>query len=174
MPIFSIGHGTRPINELLSLLKKYDIAWLADVRSQPYSKFNPQYHREALHRSLTSVNINYVYLGDSLGGRPHDPSCHDINGRVSYQLVQQQEFFKKGIERLHNAYKQELRVVLLCSERSPEKCHRSKLIGEALLDINISVLHIDEQGELKDQEAVMLLREKLTTSPGLPTQTTLL
>ena len=174
MPIFSIGHGTRPIHELLALLKKYDIAWLADVRTVPHSKFNPQYNREPLHRSLKTENINYVYLGDSLGGRPSDPSCHDINGRVDYNLVLQQNFFKKGIERLKDAYNKELKVAILCSERSPEKCHRSKLIGQALLDINISIQHIDEQGELKDQKEVMLLRGKLMTPPGLPAQTTLL
>ena len=78
MPIFSIGHGTRPINELLDLLKKYDIAWLADVRTIPYSKFNPQYNRESLHHSLKNADIHYVYLGDSLGGLPMDPSCHNI------------------------------------------------------------------------------------------------
>ncbi|HVU57410.1 MAG TPA: DUF488 domain-containing protein [Puia sp.] len=158
MPIFSIGHGTRPIHELLALLKKYDIAWLADVRTIPYSKFNPQYNRESLHRSLKNDNIQYVYLGDSLGGRP--PAPPDI--------------FQKGIERLQQAYKQELKLTLLCSERSPEKCHRSKLIGQALQDIDISVQHIDEQGELKDQKTVMLLREQIITPPGLPTQITLL
>jgi len=154
MPIFSIGHGTRPINELLDLLKKYDIAWLADVRTIPYSKFNPQYNRESLHRSLKNAGIHYIYLGDSLGGRPMDPSCHDINGRVDYHLVRQQDFFQKGIERVRVAYKKDLKVALLCSERSPEKCHRSKLIGQALQDINISVQHIDEQGELKDQKTL--------------------
>lgn len=174
MPTFSIGHGTRPINELLDLLKKYDIAWLADVRTMPYSKFNPQYNRESLQRSLKNENIHYLYLGDSLGGRPLEPSCHDLNGRVDYHLVRQQDFFKRGIERVRVAYKQDLNVALLCSERSPEKCHRSKLIGQALQDIHISVQHIDEQGDLKDQKTVMLLREKLMMSPGLPIQTTLL
>ncbi|MES1249109.1 MAG: DUF488 domain-containing protein [Chitinophaga rupis] len=151
MPIFTIGHGTRPIRELLDLLRKYDIDYLADVRTQPYSKFNPQYNRESLYRSLHQQNIRYVYLGDALGGRPHDPSCHDITGRVDYNLIRQQEFFKKGIQRLRSAHQQELKLALLCSERKPELCHRSKLIGRTLCEENIPVLHIDENGDLKSQ-----------------------
>lgn len=154
MPIFTIGHGTRPINELLDLLKKYGIDYLADVRTQPYSKFNPQYNRESLYRSLNHQNIKYIYMGDALGGRPQDPSCHDATGRVDYHLVRQQDFFKKGIGRLMSAYRQELKVVLLCSERKPELCHRSKLIGRALSEENIPVQHIDENGELKTQKDI--------------------
>jgi len=171
MPIFTIGHGTRPIDELLSLLKKYDIGYLADVRTQPYSKFNPQYNREPLHRSLNQQNIKYIYLGDTLGGRPQDPSCHDITGRVNYNLVRQQDFFKKGIERLRSAHQKELKVALLCSERKPELCHRSKLIGRTLHEENIPVRHIDENGDLKTQNDIIELWEKLT-QPAI--QTTLL
>src|SRR5882757_347440 len=171
MPIFTIGHGTRPINELLGLLKKYDIDFLADVRSQPYSKFNPQYNRESLHRSLTRADIRYIYLGDTLGGRPQDPSCHDATGRIDYNLVRQKDFFKKGIERLRSAIQKDLKVALLCSERQPELCHRSKLIGRILDEENLPVQHIDEHGELKTQKAVRALWEKLTTPP---TQTALL
>jgi uncharacterized protein (DUF488 family) len=154
MPIFTIGHGTRPINELLGLLKKYDIDHLADVRSQPYSKFNPQYNRESLHRSLNQADIKYIYLGDTLGGRPQDPSCHDTTGRIDYNLVRQKDFFKKGIERLRSAHHKAIKVALLCSERKPELCHRSKLIGRTLSEENIPVQHIDEYGELKTQDTV--------------------
>jgi len=157
MPIFTIGHGTRPINELLDLLKKYGIDYLADVRTQPYSKFNPQYNRESLHCSLNQQNIKYIYLGDALGGRPQDPSCHDSMGRVDYNLVRQQDFFKNGIERLRSAHEKQLKVALLCSERKPELCHRSKLIGRTLQDENIPVRHIDEQGELKTQDQLSVM-----------------
>jgi uncharacterized protein (DUF488 family) len=157
MPIFTIGHGTRPINELLDLLKEHDIGYLADVRTQPYSKFNPQYNRESLHRSLNQQNIKYIYLGDALGGRPQDPCCHDSTGRVDYNLVRQQDFFKKGIERLRSAHQKELKVALLCSERKPELCHRSKLIGRTLQEENIPVRHIDEQGGLKTQDELSVL-----------------
>ena len=165
MPIFTIGHGTRPINELLGLLKKYNIDYLADVRSQPYSKFNPQYNRESLHRSLNQADIKYIYLGDTLGGRPQDPSCHDTTGRIDYNLVRQKDFFKKGIERLISANQKDLNLALLCSERKPELCHRSKLIGQKLKEENIIAQHIDETGELKDQDGVSAMWENLPSPP---------
>lgn len=163
MPIFTIGHGTRPIRELLDLLRKYNIDYLADIRTHPYSKFNPQYNRESLHRSLHQQNIRYIYLGDALGGRPQDPSCHDITGKVDYNLIRQQDFFKKGIERLQSAHHLELKVALLCSERKPELCHRSKLIGRTLSETGIPVQHIDENGELKTQKDITAIWERLAT-----------
>ena len=165
MPIFTIGHGTRPTQELIDLLKRYDISYLADVRTQPYSKFNPQYNRESLHKSLNEQDIKYIYLGDSLGGRPQDPSCHDATGRVNYNLVRQKDFFKAGIERLRSANNKNLNVVLLCSERKPELCHRSKLIGKTLQEEKIKVHHIDEYGELKDQDDISAIWEKILPPP---------
>jgi uncharacterized protein (DUF488 family) len=174
MPIFTIGHGTHSITDFLDLLKKYHIDYLADVRSLPYSKFNPQYNREALHRSLNQQSIKYIYLGDALGGRPQDPSCYNITGRIDYDLVRQKDYFRKGIDRLHAAYEKELNVALMCSERKPALCHRSKLIGRTLEENNLPVHHIDEHGELKDQQAVTALWATLTLSPPPPLQMALL
>jgi uncharacterized protein (DUF488 family) len=174
MPIFTIGHGTRPIAETLDLLKKYDIGYLADVRSQPYSKFNPQYNRESLHRSLNQQNIKYIYLGDSLGGRPLDPSCYN-NQRIDYDLVRQKDFFKKGIERLISAHQKDLNVALMCSERKPELCHRSKLISQTLHEKGIPIHHIDETGEQKTHDDITALWAAMMTAiMTLPVQLALL
>ena len=151
-PIYTIGHGTRSIIELLSLLKRFSIDFLLDVRSRPYSKFNPQYNREHLAASLDRENIKYIYMGDVLGGHPSDTSCYKIDGKVDYELVRQKDFFKKGIERIRTAYEKDLKVVLLCSESKPAGCHRSRLIGTELHRQKILVQHIDESGALRDQE----------------------
>ncbi|HEX9510588.1 MAG TPA: DUF488 domain-containing protein [Puia sp.] len=150
-PIYTIGHGTRKTSELLDLLKQFSIDFLIDVRSRPYSKFNPQFNREELASSLEQGSIKYVFMGDTLGGRPADRSCYKINGKVDYAIVRQKDFFKKGIERIRMAYEKDLRVVLLCSESRPEQCHRSKLIGSVLHQEKILVQHIDENGGLRDQ-----------------------
>jgi uncharacterized protein (DUF488 family) len=176
MPIFTIGHGTRPIAELLDLLDKFAIGYLADVRSQPYSKFNPQYNRESLHRSLNQQNIKYIYLGDSLGGRPQDPSCYNnLTGRIDYDLVRQKDFFKKGIERLISAHEKNLNVALMCSERKPELCHRSKLISQTLHEKGIPVHHIDETGEQRTHDDITALWAAMMTAiTTLPVQLALL
>jgi uncharacterized protein (DUF488 family) len=164
-PIYSIGHGNRKLDDFIVMLKKFNILYLIDVRSVPYSKFNDHYNRNQLESALKGQGIKYVYMGDSLGGRPKDPECYratdskkgDIDEkRVDYTVVMTKEFYKRGIERLKTAYEKDLPVALMCSEANPSECHRSKLIGSSLHELHIPLQHIDESGELKDQQTVML------------------
>ena len=82
--IYTIGHGNRKSEDFLTLLKHYEIQYLIDVRSQPYSKFNPQYNQNELKFFLERNNIKYIFMGDSIGGRPDDKSCYDFEGKVDY------------------------------------------------------------------------------------------
>ena len=153
-PIYTIGHGSRRSEELLELLKKYNIAYLIDVRSQPYSKFHPQFSKNNLQHFVEENNIRYVFMGDLLGGRPTNPDCYR-NGKVDYDILKTKDFFIKGIERLKTAYEQDLSVAIMCSERNPAECHRARLIGRVLTEENIPVRHITEKGTLKSQAEVM-------------------
>lgn len=154
-PLYTIGHGTREINNFLQLLQGLDIEFLIDVRSQPYSKYNPQYNQALLRNTLEENGITYVFMGDTLGGRPKDINCYDLEGKVDYEMVKTKDFFKKGLNRLITACKKNFNIVVMCSESKPCDCHRSKLIGKVLLKENISIKHIDEYGKLKDQITVM-------------------
>jgi uncharacterized protein (DUF488 family) len=151
-PLYSIGHGSRKQEELLELLKKYKIDHLADVRSRPYSRFHPQYNKEHLKDFLQQHGITYIFMGDELGGRPNDPSCYDEEGKVDYKSLSEKEFFKKGIERLKVAHAKNIALAIMCSERDPKMCHRSKLIGKVLNEKDIPIKHIDEFGKLRDQQ----------------------
>lgn len=162
-PVYSIGHGTRAIDEFIAALKAYRVAYLADVRSRPYSRFNPQYNRKALQQSLQDQGITYVFMGDELGGRPTDPDCYDAAGRIEYEKVKQKPFFREGIRRLKTAYEKDIAIAMMCSESKPQECHRSKLIGSVLSDEQVAVLHIDEHYQLKTQEEVMTMWQ----TPGM-------
>jgi uncharacterized protein (DUF488 family) len=151
IPLYTIGHGTRQIGEFLEALKSFGIQYLIDVRSRPYSRFNPQYNQKALKESLESNNIKYVFMGDSLGGRPSDPTCYDAEGKVDYEKIKAQPIFQQGIERLKTAYHKNIPVAIMCSESKPTECHRSKLIGNVLDDDKISLAHIDEKYNIKTQ-----------------------
>lgn len=153
--LYSIGHGTRSIEDFIHALKRYGIGYLADVRSRPYSRFNPQYNRNALQRSLEACGITYVFMGDTLGGRPEDPACYDAAGKIDYEKVKTRAFFREGIGRLEKACKKNIAMAIMCSESKPTDCHRSKLIGTALADRKIFLQHIDEKYELKTQQEVM-------------------
>lgn len=163
--IYSIGHANREPQAFIGLLKKYGIQYLADVRSAPYSSMFPAYNREALAVFLKSHGITYVFMGDTIGGLPDDDSCYiscrDKNKapvrRISYNLLGQKPYFISGMQRLQAACAQGLDLVVMCSELHPEECHRSKLIGLALLKDGIVMQHIDRDGNLLDQHAVNLL-----------------
>lgn len=161
--IYSIGHGNKSIEDFIAELKEHHVAYLLDIRSKPYSKWNPQYNQKALELELEKNNITYVFVGDSLGGLPEDRSCYDSNGKVVYDLIKDKDFFKKGLERIITANEKHIRLAMMCSESKPEECHRSKLIGQELLKEKISVKHIISKGLVKPQETVM---NELTKGKG--------
>ena len=152
-PIYTIGYGSRSIEELVLLLQHYEIKFLIDIRSQPYSRFKPEFSREALEKRLKQYGIRYVFMGDTLGGRPTDSTCY-VDGRVDYAKVCDKPFYQEGIKRLHSAWEKQVRVALMCSEAKPQNCHRSKLIGNTLIERHMDVAHIDEAGDIKTQEEI--------------------
>ena len=154
IPIYTIGYGSRSIAELIEVLHQHEIVYLIDVRSAPYSRYKPEFSKAALANELEQKGIRYVFMGDTLGGRPDDETCY-VNGKVDYEKVKTMEFYQRGIERLHAAFLQQQSVVLMCSEGKPEECHRCKLIGTTLTKDNIPVIHIDENGKQMTQEQII-------------------
>ncbi|HJT55122.1 MAG TPA: DUF488 domain-containing protein [Ktedonobacteraceae bacterium] len=157
IPIYTIGYGNRSIEEFVELLQRYDMKFLVDIRSQPYSRYNPDFSKDVLEKRLKQASIRYIFMGDTLGGRPSDDTVYLEDGRVDYEKVAEKDFYQKGISYLHTAWNKQLRTVLMCSEAKPQACHRSKLIGKTLRKQNIAVAHIDETGAIKSQEQVDLL-----------------
>ncbi len=155
IPLYTIGHGNRSSEIFAELLRQYTIAFLVDIRSQPYSRYAPQFSQTALVQRLAQQNIHYLFLGDLLGGRPADETCY-VNGHVDYARVREKAFFRQGIARLRTAWEKQLRVAIMCSEAKPQECHRSKLIGNVLSEQHIEVAHIDELGVLKTQQELNL------------------
>ena len=155
IPLYTIGHGTRPEEEFLELLRSNAITYLLDVRSRPYSRYNPQYNRERLQHFLQQHDITYVFMGDSLGGKPKDPLCYDNNNRVDYTKVKDMAFFKAGVERLKTAYSKNLKAAIMCSESKPLECHRTHLISKALDNDGVLIAHFDEKGSLISHSVLM-------------------
>jgi len=161
--IYSIGHGNKSIQDFISILKTYKIKYLIDVRTNPYSKYNPQFNKTSLNDELLNNQIIYVFLGDKLGGLPEDNSCY-INGKVDYNIIKDKAFFQEGINRLIIANDKAIDIVVMCSETKPEECHRSKLIGQELLKNGVVMNHIITEKITKDQNKIMI---QLTKGKGV-------
>ena len=75
--IYTIGHSNHPAERFIALLRQHDIGALADVRSTPFSRFNPQFNRERLAAALRDAGIQYVFLGQELGARTKEREFYD-------------------------------------------------------------------------------------------------
>jgi uncharacterized protein (DUF488 family) len=150
--IFTIGHSTRPIEEFISILKAFDIKLVADVRTIPKSRFNPQFNSDDLTKSLKNNRIDYVHMA-GLGGLRH-PRKDSLNAawkNMSFRGFadyMQTEDFKKSLAMLVNTAEKQ-QTAVMCAEAVPWRCHRS-LIGDALLVHGIKVVNIMSKSTLKD------------------------
>lgn|SRR5574337_393451 len=144
--LYSIGYGNRDWHMMLDLLQRRACQFLIDVRSSPYSKFNPTYNRESLASLCGEQGIRYVFMGDVLGGKPGRQEHFDSEGKVDYVKLAKSEQFQLGLSRLKSAQGKGLVSFLMCSELKPEMCHRCKLIGAELSKHGIEILHVDENG----------------------------
>ncbi len=165
--VYTIGHSTHSTETLIELLGKHEVTAIADVRSSPYSRFNPQFNREILKSELKRSGIAYVFLGNELGARSEDSRCY-IGGKVQYNLLAQTELFQEGLRRVAlGATKQ--RIALLCAEKDPLTCHRTILVCRHLADRGIGIRHILEDGRLESHNDALhrLLRELGIAEPQL-------
>ena len=162
-PVLTIGHSTHSAEVFLALLRQHQVEAVADVRSSPFSRFNPQFNREALEQFLKAGGIRYVFLGKELGARSEDRSCY-LDGRVQFDRLAQTPLFQSGLDRVlqgANRY----RIALMCAEKEPLECHRTLLVAKALAARGQPVLHIHADGHLETHEAAM---ERLLEVTGLP------
>ena len=151
--IFSIGHSTHPVDRFMELLTRHGIDVVADVRSSPYSRFNPQFNRQTIADALKQSGIKYAFFGKELGARTEDPSCY-LDGRVQYARLAASADFGHAIDRLLAGAK-EHRIAIMCSEKEPLECHRTILVSQALIKAKCPVNHILHDGTLETHDATL-------------------
>jgi uncharacterized protein (DUF488 family) len=151
--IFTVGHSTHLADRFLEIIKASGVTAIADVRSLPFSRFQPQFNRDNLEVYLKQNGISYVFLGKELGARSSDTSCF-VSGRVQYRLLTETKLFQMGIERLLNGAKKHV-IAVMCSEKEPLECHRTLLVGKALHTVGASVIHLHADGSQESHDAAM-------------------
>lgn len=161
LTVHTIGHSNHSIEEFVALLKKYAIQVVVDVRSAPYSRFAPHFNQTSLELLLNENDLQYLFAGKFLGGRPTDPACYrdgvvpvgkaDYLALVDYPAVAQQEWYQRGVRRLLDIAAEQATAVM-CSEEDPRRCHRHHLIEHSLREHGVSVQHIRRNGMLDPTE----------------------
>lgn len=150
--IYTVGHSSHAVEHFIHLLQQHGIQTLVDVRSQPYSRWNPQFNRESLAAALQAADMTYVDLGRSLGGRPDQPDLYDPGSeRPDYERQRQTPLYLEGLDELCRLAQQQA-TVMMCSEGDPDQCHRTLLIVPDLLHRAFDVQHILPDGRLQTAE----------------------
>ncbi|NUQ78408.1 MAG: DUF488 domain-containing protein [Polyangiaceae bacterium] len=161
--VYTVGHSTHTIEKFLELLKRNGVTAIADVRSSPFSRYNPQFNKDTLSAELKKRGIAYAFVGKELGARSDDPSCYE-GGKVRYGRLARTSIFKAGIERVLSGA-QKYHIAMMCAEKEPLDCHRTLLVSRALEQRGVSIVHILSDGNTETQPQTM---SRLLDLVGLP------
>lgn len=149
--VLTLGHSTHALDRFIELLSLQGVSAVADVRSSPYSRMNPQFNREIVKNALKKRGVAYSFLGRELGARPEDPACY-VDGRARYDLIARTPLFNSGLDRVTDGSRR-YRIALVCAEKDPTTCHRALLVCRHLIERGFSIQHILADGRIEDHEA---------------------
>jgi uncharacterized protein (DUF488 family) len=158
--LYSIGHSNVAAERLIALLEQHCIQTLCDVRSAPYSRYNPQFNREALAATLRAAGISYRFMGDTLGGKPTDGALRTEDGALpDYEKITVSPDFQHAIGQLIELGRRSP-TAFMCGEADYHGCHRHRLIAPTLITRGVHVWHIlpngsCERGEIAPQQMRM-------------------
>ena len=150
--LYTVGHSTRPIEDLIGTLQAHAIETLVDIRAFPMSRRLPQFNRESLEKTLPAAGIRYVWM-KALGGyrkKSREDSPHialrnaSFRNYADYTLTPE---FEKAMADLI-AMAEASRTAYMCAERVYFHCHRM-LVSDWLVAHGHEVMHIDGTGPLK-------------------------
>ena len=121
--IFTIGYSTKSIEEFINKIKENGISLVVDVRSHPYSRWNPKFCRHSLEAELNKESVGYMFKGDNLGGLDENKNYWEaINEVIELSLSQS--------------------LVVMCTEGDPIKCHRYLTLTPELEKLGCKVCHL--------------------------------
>ncbi|MCH7800774.1 MAG: DUF488 domain-containing protein [Chloroflexi bacterium] len=144
--IYTIGHSNHTWEGFAELMAKHDIEILVDARSNPVSRYAPFSNHRTLPDLLEGVGIEYMFFGGPLGGKPKNEAFYDEKGKPDYHKMRATDEFDEAVDTVASMARRS-NVVLLCSEEDPAQCHRLLLVGPAMEQRSVDMLHIRASGE---------------------------
>ena len=147
LPVYTIGHSTRSIDEFAALLGIGQIRRVVDIRTVPRSRANPQYNEDALPASLAERQIAYERIAELGGLRKRERDVPpEVNGYWSnrsfhnYADYALSEEFRRGLERLR-ALADDRATAIMCAEAVWWRCHR-RIVADWLIGEGREVFHL--------------------------------
>lgn len=151
--LFTIGHSNHPLEYFIELLLAHRLSMIADVRSNPYSKYSPHFGKDVLESVLRNHNVDYLFLGRELGAQRSEQECY-VDGQAKYDRIARLPAFRRGLEIVLEQVERH-RIAVMCSESDPVMCHRTVLLCRELKKIcrDLKITHILADGSEEQQEA---------------------
>jgi len=152
--IYTIGHSTRTVVELVALLRQAGVDLLVDVRSVPRSRTNPQFNTDALPKALAGTGIEYRHIR-ALGGLRHKPKDAPPSPNTlwrsdpfrNYADYAMTEPFRDGLAELRRLAENHV-CAIMCAEAVWWRCHR-RIVADYLLAADVPVAHIMGPGKIE-------------------------
>ena len=145
--VYTIGHGTRAISELIEILRSASVGLLVDVRRFPGSRRHPQFNKDAIERSLRLAGIDYDWRGEELGGRRRNAgatSRHSALRNASFKAYadyMDTQQFRAALGQLEAEAQSGPPLAIMCAETLWWRCHR-RHIADALALRGVEVVHL--------------------------------
>lgn len=148
--LYTCGYGNLSLKNFIENLQKNEIQVLVDVRSNPYSRFRPEFNSKAFEITLSDFGIRYIHKIE-LGGKPKNQELY-TNGKLDYEKLRKSIPYLQGLEILEKGIEFGCRMAIMCSELDFNNCHRYNLIGNDMHRRGWEILHIDKKGELQTHQ----------------------
>lgn len=150
--LYTIGHSQHTVEHFVEMLRKYDINYVLDVRSIPYSKHAEQYNKEYISRYLKKMGIMYSFMGEYFGARPVDITLYSNEGYLDFNKVISSEKFRKGLANVELGLNKGNKIALMCTEKDPIDCHRAIMVSRGFELNGVNAQHIMPNGALQSQK----------------------
>ena len=149
--VYTIGHSNHDLLDFLKMLARHGIQALVDVRSDPYSRYAPQFNKSDFQRHIEAAGIEYQYSGACIGGKPKDAALYTSAGKPDYDALAATEEFQIELK-LVVEIAEKKRLAIMCSEADPMACHRERILAQVLRAWGVKVTHIMPDGSVSEPE----------------------
>lgn len=154
MEIFTLGHSNYEMNRLINMINYYKINCIVDIRGIPYSKYNTQYNKDVIEKTLKDLGYIYLYMAKEFGAKRESKESYNEEGYADFEKVAKEDVFLKGINRLKVGCNKGYKIVLLGAMQEPIRCHRSILCGKELVKYGFVINHILDDYTIASQHMI--------------------
>ncbi len=151
--IYTIGYSAFNLEKFISVLKKYRVNSLIDVRSNPTSSFYEDFNKNNLEQVLKNNGILYRNYKNEFGARQDNPILHK-KGFLDFEEFAKTEIFQSGVRKIEAGIRLNYTFAFMCAEKDPSTCHRNIMVAKEFHKLGYTIKNILEDESFETQESI--------------------